>query len=120
RSCGSGRPAAAATMRRRPSTRRQRTPALCATAHSPDDLVVAGAAAEVSFQRHADLLVGRVWRSGEEVLCGEEHARQAKATLEGKTVEEGLLHRRQGAVGRREPLDRLDLTARCRNRELEA
>src|SRR5439155_13736225 len=75
-----------------------------------DDRVVAGAPAEVAADRLADLDVGRSRDPLQQVLSGEEHARQAVAALECVLVPEGPLQRGQLAVAR-QSLEGLDLCA---------
>src|SRR6266550_8605302 len=56
-----------------------------------DDVVVAGTAAEVALEPHADLLLGRVGVALEQLLGRHDHARRAEPALETMLVPEGLL-----------------------------
>ena len=75
-----------------------------------DDVLVAGAAAQVARQREADLVLGGVRVLGEQRLRGEHHPRRAEAALEAVLLREPLLDRVQLAR-RTEPLDGGDLVA---------
>ena len=75
-----------------------------------DDLVVAGAAAEVAGDAPADLFFGRVGVLLEQVLGAHDHARRAIAALQAVLLPEALLQGMElGAV--RQPLDRLEALA---------
>ena len=63
--------------------------------HGADDLVVAGAAAEVAGQPVARLVFGRVRVGVEQRLGGDQQARRAEAALQGRVLEELLLQRMQ-------------------------
>ena len=77
-----------------------------------DDVVVAGAAAEIAFQALADLLLGQALRMRvHQVDRAHHHARRAEAALQRVMLAEHLLHRVQRAVGRGEALDRGDAAA---------
>src|ERR671930_2012899 len=76
-----------------------------------DDVLVAGAAAEVALEPAPDLLVGQpVAVRAEELDAGHDHPRRAEAALERMALPEGLLQRMQLAVVG-ETLDRRDLAA---------
>src|SRR5687767_3825534 len=53
-----------------------------------DDVLVAGAAADVPFDGVADLVVGRVVVAGEQVGGGHDHPRRAEAALEAVLLPE--------------------------------
>ena len=76
--------------------------------HGLDDVVVAGAAAQVALEPDPDLLLGGVRVLLEHVDGLHDHARRAVAALQGVVVVEGLLHRVQLAA-RGDALDRGDL-----------
>ena len=84
--------------------------------HRPDDVVVAGAPAQVALEPAADLVLGRLRVVVEQVDRLHDHARRAVAALEGVTLVEGGLHRVQLAV-LGEPLDGGDLLAVRLDRE---
>src|SRR5215211_1891085 len=71
-----------------------------------DDVVVAGAAADVPFDRMADLVVRRVDVPGKEIGGGHDHSRGAEAALEAVLLPEPLLERMKLAIGTLHPLDR--------------
>src|ERR671925_84850 len=76
-----------------------------------DDVLVAGAAAEVALEPAPDLGIGEpVAVRAEELDAGHDHPRRAEAALEGVTLPERLLQRMQLSVAR-EPFDRRDLAA---------
>ena len=81
-----------------------------------DDALVARAAADVAGDRAHDVLAGRVGVLGQQRLGGHDHPRRAEAALGGEAVQEGLLERRERAVGRRHALERLDARAVDRSR----
>ena len=70
-----------------------------------DDVLVPGAATEVALDRVADLVVGRIRVTVEQVDGGHDHARRAEAALQAVLLPEGRLHRME-LVTRGEPLDR--------------
>ena len=78
--------------------------------HGLDDVVVAGAAAEVALETLADLLLARVGVVLEDVARLHDHAGSAVAALEGVALVEGLLNRVELAI-LGEPLDRRHLVA---------
>ncbi len=78
--------------------------------HRLDDVVVAGATAQVALQPVADLLLGGVGVLGQQAGGGHDHPRGAVAALEAMVVPEGLLDRMELAV-RGHALDRGDLRA---------
>src|ERR1700736_6561572 len=61
-----------------------------------DNIVVAGATAEVALEPQSDLLLGRVGVALEQLLGRHDHARGAEAALEAMLIPEGLLQRVQG------------------------
>src|SRR5262249_40934538 len=73
-----------------------------------DDVLVAGAAAQVARQPPADVVLRGVGTLVEQGLGGEHHARRAESALQAVLVLEPLLQRVQLA-GAAEPLDRGDL-----------
>src|SRR5262249_12989699 len=75
-----------------------------------DDVVVAGAPAEVPFERLANLVVGRVRVPCQDLGRGHDHPGGAVAALEGVVLVKRALKRVQLAV-LREALDRLHLKA---------
>src|SRR5262245_12342095 len=60
--------------------------------HGPDDVDVAGAAAEVSGDGFADFLLARVLVALEQCRAGHHHARRAEPTLQRVLLGEALLH----------------------------
>ena len=78
--------------------------------HRLDDVVVAGAAAEVARERLADLLLGRRRVALQQVGRSHDHARRAVAALQPVVLPERLLERMQRAL-LAHSLDRLDLGA---------
>src|ERR671921_1742868 len=64
----------------------------------PDDVVVAGAAAEVALQPLPDLAVGGVGVVGQDADGGHHHARGAEPALQTVLLAERLLHRVHLAV----------------------
>src|ERR687888_802740 len=82
-----------------------------------DDVLVAGAAAEVALEPAPDLRVGQpVAVRAEELDAGHDHPRRAEAALERVALPEGLLQRMELAA-LREALDRRDLAAVGLDRE---
>src|ERR671925_612842 len=76
-----------------------------------DDVLVAGAAAEVALEPAPDLRLGEpVAVRAEELDAAHDHARRAEAALERVVLPEGLLERMELAA-LREALDRRDLAA---------
>src|SRR4051812_12352295 len=86
-------------------------PILCSLHHArgvlygPHNLVVAGAAAEVSGKSEADLFLGRIGVPGQQVLRRHQKSRRADAALQRRVFEEFLLQRMQ-SVAARHALDR--------------
>ena len=80
-------------------------------AHRREDALVAGAPAERSRQRDADLVVGRVRVVAEERGHRHDEARRAEAALQAVAVAERRLHRGELAVGRGDSFDRRHLGA---------
>src|SRR6478672_10825339 len=75
-----------------------------------DDVLIARTATEVSLDRVADLVVGRIGVARQQVDRGHDHARGAEAALQSVLLPEGRLHRVELiAVGK--ALDGLDLRA---------
>src|SRR3954471_5118047 len=85
-----------------------------------EDVPVAGAAADVSLQRLADLVVGRPRIAVEQSLRAHQHPGSAIPALQCVVVRERLLQRMQLVVGRRESFDGLDLRAVGLDREQHA
>src|SRR3954447_25189830 len=79
--------------------------------HGGDDVLVAGAAAQVALEREPDLVL-RQLPVGllDDADRGHHHPRRAEAALEAVVLVEGPLDRMQRPVGR-EALDRQDLGA---------
>ena len=75
-----------------------------------DDVLVAGAAAEVALERVPDLRLGRVRVLGQQAHGGQHHPGGAVAALERVVRVEALLERVEDAV-LGQPLDRRDLVA---------
>src|SRR5215471_21073467 len=83
-----------------------------------DDVLIAGAAAEIAFELLANDLFGEiVTLAVNHVDRGHDHARRAKAALQAVVLAEGLLHRMQRRPIRREPFDGLHLMAVGHHRE---
>src|SRR3546814_20335133 len=74
---------------------------LCPGHHGLDDVVVAGAAADVAFQLVANGILVRVRMALHEVDGTHDHARRAEAALQGMMLAEGFLHRMQRSEERR-------------------
>src|SRR3989337_4515444 len=66
-------------------------------ADGSDDVLVAGAAADVALDGVPDRLIGGVRLAGEKVGGGHQHARRAEPALETVLLPEGLLERMEGA-----------------------
>ena len=81
-----------------------------------DDVLVAGAAAEVALEPEAHLLLAGIRVLLEQVDGAHDHARRAVAALEGVLLVEGTLHGMELAV-LREALDRRHLAAVGLHRE---
>ena len=84
-----------------------------------DDVLVAGAAAQIARQAFADLVVGRERIFLDQIGRGHQHARRAEAALQGVMLVERLLQRVQLPM-RAEALDRLDAAAVGLHREHQA
>ena len=82
--------------------------ATAAAANCLDDVLVAGAAAEVALEAVPDLVLARIGVLGEEADGGHHHPRRAVAALEPVLLVERLLERMQRAVVG-EPFDRRQL-----------
>ena len=78
-------------------------------AHRLDDVLVAGAAAEIAGDRGADLVLVGVGVLGQEGHQREQEARGAEAALQRVRFAKGLLQRVERAVGGGQPFDRGDL-----------
>src|SRR5919197_2057209 len=82
-----------------------------------DDVLVAGAAADVALEPAPDLGLGQpVAVRADELGAGHDHPRRAEAALECVALPEGLLERMELAA-LRETLDRRDLAAVSLDRE---
>src|SRR5207248_7150303 len=95
----------------RRSRRRPRSPRARSSRHRlnrVDDVLVAGAAADVPFERVPDLVLARARILGQEADRGEHHPARAVAALERVVFVKALLERMERAVVR-ETLDRRDL-----------
>src|SRR5207248_5804201 len=79
--------------------------------HRLDDLLVAGAAAQVPADRIADLRLGRIRIRVQQSLRGDEHSRRAVAALQAVRLAEAVLQNAHRAVGFRETLDGGDAVA---------
>src|SRR5437764_6990298 len=77
--------------------------------HRLDDVLVAGAAAQVAGQRPAHVLLGGIRVLLEQGRGGHHHARGAEPALESVLLPETLLERMQ-LTGTGQALDGLDLT----------
>src|SRR5262245_35388772 len=75
-----------------------------------DDVVVAGAAAQIALEEVADLGFARLLLALEELVGSHDHARCAEAALEAVLLPEALLDRVELSV-LGEPLDREDVSA---------
>ena len=72
-----------------------------------DDVVVAGAAADIAFELLANgVVVELVALAAHDIDRGHDHARRAIAALQAVILAERLLHRMQRTVRRRQPFDR--------------
>src|SRR5262249_32961115 len=85
-------------------------PRSCGLLHRTDDVVVAGATAEIPLERVPDLGLARVRRLAQQSDRRHDEAWRAVTALQPMLVFERLLHGMQRAV-RREPFDRRDLLA---------
>ncbi len=84
------------------------------------DLRVAGTATDVTGDRFNDLRAGGRRISGEQGVRGEDHRGRAVAALHAVGLAEGVLHGRELARSRRQPLDRGDGIAVGLHREHQA
>src|SRR5580700_10729068 len=84
-----------------------------------DDLLVAGAAAEIAADRVADVFLRWRERMRQQSLRGDEHARRAEAALERMRLPETVLQNAQRARLRCEAFDRGDHRAIGLDREDE-
>ncbi len=85
-----------------------------------DDVLVAGAAAEIARDRDPYLLLGRVRIVAQEFEQGRQHAWRAEAALQAVVLVESLLQRVQFGGRRGDALDREDLVAVRLHREHQA
>ena len=83
---------------------------LCRILHGFDDVLIAGATAEIAVERVADLLVARVRAAVEQIDRRHDHARCAEAALKPVLLPETFLDRMELPV-RRHPFDGLHLCA---------
>src|SRR5260370_1869042 len=72
------------------------------------DVGVAGTAADIAGELMADLALGRVRVLRKQLPDGHDHARRAKAALQGMVLMESRLNRMQSATAGRESFDRRD------------
>src|SRR5918912_87422 len=77
----------------------------CRPLHGLDDVLIAGAAADVARERPADLLLAWIRLLLEQGRRNQHHPRRAEAALEAVLLLEALLHGMQRAVAH-EALDR--------------
>src|SRR5688572_23991830 len=84
--------------------------------HSPHDVVIAGAAAEVAFEPVPDLGFARLRVVLEQLDRGHDHAGRAEATLQTMHLPEALLDRIIFTIGR-QSFDGFDLGAAGLDRE---
>ena len=83
-----------------------------------DDVLVAGAAAEIAFELFADDVVGEVVALAmDQIDRGHDHAGGAEAALQAVMLAEGFLHRMQRRAVGGQALDGLDLVAVGHDRE---
>ena len=86
--------------------------ALAPAAIDCNDVLVAGAAAQIAFQLFADGVVGEIVALAmDDVDRGHDHAGRAEAALQAVMLAEGFLHRMQRRAVGGKPLDRLHLVA---------
>src|SRR5260370_1381460 len=71
--------------------------------HGLDDVVIAGAAADVAFQPFAYVLLAGIGVMAGEVDGAHDHARGAEAALQPVMLAEGGLHRMQRAIAGQPP-----------------
>jgi hypothetical protein len=76
-----------------------------------DDVLVAGAAADIARDPYPDLFFRRPWVFLEQPLRADDHAGRAEAALQAVHHAETFLQRRQRTVGIRHALDRDDFRA---------
>src|SRR5712691_8336103 len=79
--------------------------------HRLDDLLIAGAAAQVSADRIADLLFGRIRIRIQQSLGSDQHPWSAVAALQAVRLAEAVLQHAHRTVGLRETLDGGDTVA---------
>src|SRR2546422_9736081 len=73
--------------------------------HRLDDLLIAGAAAQVAADGVADLRFRRAWIRVQQGLRCDQHSRSTVAALKAVRLAEAVLKDTQGSVRSREPLD---------------
>src|SRR5882672_5014110 len=88
--------------------------------HRLDDLLVAGAAAQVAADGVANLVFGRIRDRIQQGLRCDEHSRGAVAALKAVRLAEAVLQYAHRAVGIRETFDGGDAVAVCLHRVHEA
>ena len=92
--------------------------ALAPAAIDCDDVLIAGAAAQIAFELFADDVVGEVMALAmDQIDRGHDHAGGAEAALQAVMLAEGFLHRMQRRAVGGQPLDGPDLVAVGHDRE---
>jgi len=76
----------------------------------PDDLYVAGAAADIALDRARDLLLRRIRLFAQEGDRAHDHSGHAETALHGAGLDEGLLDGVQEAIAALQSLDGHDIT----------
>src|SRR3954470_15607162 len=83
-----------------------------------NDVLVAGAAAQIAFQLFANDVVGEVVALAmDQIDRGHDHAGSAEAALQAVMLAKSFLHRMQRRAVGGQPLDGLDLVSICHDRE---
>ena len=82
-----------------------------------DDVLIAGAAAQISRNAHADFIVRRVRDLLQQPVGTDDHARRAEAALQAVHLAKALLQRMQRAIRVGDALDGEHLRALGLNRE---
>jgi hypothetical protein len=85
-----------------------------------EDLVVAGAPAEIAGERFGDLIPRRLRVLVEQVLCGQEESGRAVTALRSAQIGERVLERMEVSVAAGHPFDRGDLASVARRGDDEA
>ena len=85
--------------------------------HRLDDIVIAGAAAQIAVEFGADGLLGGVGMVVHQVDGAHHHARGAEAALQAMMLAKRLLHRMQRAIGLGQAFDGDDIGALCLHRQ---